>query len=128
MKKQKILISILYATLFILSCWNWIYMMIICSDIPVKPLLNEFLIAESSIVIILIIFIYLTLKGNPLLNCLILFIPNSIWIMNFIQDITYHYHKYLTILSLSMIIVLIIIFLWNVSLQIFRIRQIMRKT
>ena len=128
MKKQKIFIPILYITLFILSCWNWIYTMIICGDIPVNPLKNEFLIAESTIVIILIIFIYLTLKGNPLLNCLFLFFPNSIWIMNFIQVITYHYHKYLTILSLSMTILLFIMFLWNISLQIYRVSQIMRKT
>jgi hypothetical protein len=61
--------------------------MAICSDIPVNPLKSEFLVAESSIVIIMVVYIYLTLKGQPLLNYLILFIPNSIWIVNFIQDI-----------------------------------------
>jgi len=123
MKKQRILIFILYTTLFILSCWNWIYTMAICSDIPVNPSKSEFFIAESNIVIILIIFIYLTFKGHPPLNILFLFIPNSIWIMNFIQDISIHYHKYSTILSLSMMVVLFIILLGNIFLPIYRLNH-----
>lgn len=124
MKSQRILIFIfLYATLFILSSWNWIYTMAICGDIPVNPSKKEFLIAESTIIIILIIFIYLTLKGHPFLNYSILVIPNSIWIVNFIQDIMYHYHRYSTILSISMIIVLSIILLGNISLQIYRLNH-----
>lgn len=121
MKKQKTHISILYLTLFILSCWNWFYTRVICSDIPVNPLKSEFLIAEITILFILIIFIYLTIKGRPLLTYLILFIPNSIWIMNFTQDIEFHYHKYSTILSISMIIVLSIVLLGNISIQIYRL-------
>ena len=123
MKKLKLHISILYITLFILSCWNWFYTMAICSDIPVNPSKSEFLIAESTILIILTIFIYLTIKGRPLLNYLILLIPNSIWIMNLSQDIEFHYHKYSTFLSISMIIVLSIILLGNISLQIYGLTQ-----
>ena len=122
MKKLKPHISILYVTLFILSCWNWIYTMTICSDIPVNPLKREFMIAEFTIIIILTIYIYLTIKGRPLLNYLILFIPNSIWIMNLFQDIEYHYHKYSTILSITMIAVLSIILLGNIGLQIYRLK------
>jgi len=123
-KRQRILIFIfLYATLFVLSCWNWFYTMAICGDIPVNPSKEEFLIAESTVVIILIIFIYLTFKGHPFFNYSILVIPNSIWIVNFIQDNMYHYHKYSTILSTSMIIVLSTILLGNISLQIYRLNH-----
>jgi hypothetical protein len=118
MKRQKIFISLLYAIIFILSCWNWIYSMAICSDIPVNPSKSEFLIAEGTIVIILIINIYLIFKGYPILNYLFLFIPNSIWILNFIQDFISQFHKYASILSLSMIIVLGITFLGNILFQI----------
>ena len=122
MKKLKPHIKILYISLFILSCWNWFYTMAICSDIPVNPSKSEFLIAESTILIILTLFIYLTIKGRPLLNYLILIIPNAIWIMNLSQDIEYNYHKYSTILSVSMIVILSIILLGNIGLQIYRLK------
>lgn len=124
MKKLKKLIQpFLYTTLFILSCWNWIYIMIISSDIPVNPSKEEFLIAEGTIIIILTIFIYLTIKGYPFYNYAILLFPNSIWILNFIEDMVHHYHKYDTILSTSMIIVIFSILLWNILLDTLQSKQ-----
>jgi len=117
MKKQSPLVNILYIILIILCSWNWIYTMIINSEIP-NFKVEEFLLAESTVFIIMLLYVYLTLKGNKILNVGLLIIPNFVWIFTFIQDITYNYHIYSTIISSSMMIVVSILFIWNIYLLI----------
>tara|TARA_Y100001949_G_C15927702_1_gene304176 strand:+ start:631 stop:945 length:315 start_codon:yes stop_codon:yes gene_type:complete len=87
--------------------------MAISSDIPVNVSFEEFLIAELTIAILSLFMIYLTIKGNPWINILVLIIPNSIWIFNLTNDLKYNTHPYDTIISITMISVLSTIFLWN---------------
>lgn len=113
MKKKRSFIGILYVAFFILSCWNWFYTMLITSDIPVQVSRNEFIVAELNILIVFLLFIYLTKKGIAGLNIGLIIIPNFVWVINFLQDIKYNYHVYSTVLSSSMMVVLIIILVWN---------------
>ena len=113
---KKFLIRILYVILFILCCWNWLYTAIITSDIPMNVPFNEFIISESSILVILSIFIYLTKKGKPFINIGLLFIPNSIWTIYFVQVVLYKIPIYATIITWTMMLVMFIVLVWNIRI------------
>jgi hypothetical protein len=116
MKMQKLIVRTLYVILFFLCCWTWLYAFAASSDIPVNISYEEFINIESNILVIFFLFIYLSIKGNPIINICLLFIPNFFWIFEFVNDLTYSYHIYDTIFSSSMMVVMTIMFLLNIYL------------
>lgn len=126
MTKTGMILWIYYILLFVLSCWNWLYMMAISSDIPVNITVTEFVRAAVGIAAILLFHIYLVFRGNNAVNLLNILFPNGLWISNFIGDMHYHYHSYSTILSTSMIGCMAAILIANVIALALRRRRILQ--
>lgn len=118
MKISKLNLRTLYVILFILCCWTWLFAFVASSDIPVNISYKEFIFIESNILVVFFLFIFLSIKGNPIINICLLVIPNFLWIIGFPDVITYNYHIYDTIYSSSMMTVITIMFLWNIYLVI----------
>lgn len=117
MKTHKSIVKIIYVILFILSCWNWLYIMAVNSDIPAKnPTYKEFIEIESNILVVFFLFIYLSIKGKPLLNISLLFFFSFFWLFMFVNYINFNVHIYYAIISSSMLTVMTIMLLWNIYL------------
>jgi hypothetical protein len=93
----------IYILLFIFSCYNFVYVVIISDEMPLQITWSEFIRAEASIVLIFSVHAFLLFKGNKIINLVVLLIPNILWFLLFLQAIRYPYHPYSTTLSTSMI-------------------------
>lgn len=79
----------------------WVYEMIVASDIPVEIPFHDFVSISSLLVISLIIYSFYIRKTKHIqMNMLLLLIPLFLWFMSIQQALTYHYHKYDTLVSI----------------------------
>ncbi len=91
---------------FLLWCWT----MILSGDIPVSISIGELWFTLISILTFAIIGLFNTKKTNdPYLSLLLLSLPVFLWGFSIVQDLTYHYHIYSTIISITGFIVNLLI-------------------
>jgi hypothetical protein len=116
-------LALLYILLFIFSCYNFIYVVIVSDELPLQITWSEFIQAEGSIVLIFSAHAFLVIKGNNIINILVLLIPNVLWFLLFLQNMRYHYHPFTTILSTSMIACIAMMLIANLASLFLRKRE-----
>jgi hypothetical protein len=79
----------------------WVHKMVITSDIPVEISYKDSVVISCLLVLFLIIYSFYTRKTKYILmNTILLLIPLFMWFMSMQQALTYHYHKYDTLVSI----------------------------
>lgn len=79
----------------------WVYKMVVTSDIPVEIFFKDSVIITCMLFLFLIIYSVYTRKTKYILmNMTLLLIPLFLWFMCMQQALTYHYHKYDTLVSI----------------------------
>jgi hypothetical protein len=79
----------------------WVYKMVVTSDIPVEMFYKDSVIITCMFVLFLIIYsVYTRKTKHTLMNMILLLIPLFLWFMSMQQALTYHYHKYDTLVSI----------------------------
>ncbi|SMB86080.1 hypothetical protein SAMN00017405_1113 [Desulfonispora thiosulfatigenes DSM 11270] len=79
----------------------WAYKMLITSDIPVKMSFMDSLLITGLLLLTFIIYgFYITKTKFIKLNIILLALPLLLWFTCTQQSLTYHYHKYDTIVSI----------------------------
>lgn len=79
----------------------WTYKMIVTSDIPVEMSFNDSALIASLLVLALILYsLYVRKAKYILMNGILLVIQLFLWGMSMQQALTYHYHKYDTLVSI----------------------------
>ncbi|MGH4141151.1 hypothetical protein [Clostridium sp.] len=79
----------------------WVYKMVVTSDIPVEISYKDSVVIYCLLVLFLIIYsFYIRKTKYILMNTNLLLIPLFLWGMCMQQALTYHYHKYDTLVSI----------------------------
>ncbi|MEG0775361.1 hypothetical protein [Clostridium sp.] len=79
----------------------WAYKMLVTSDIPIEMSSRDCILVSSLLVLVLIFYnIYARKTKYVLLNITFLLLPLFVWFMSMQLALTYHYHKYDTLVSI----------------------------
>ncbi|MBW9159431.1 hypothetical protein G9F71_025270 [Clostridium sp. FP2] len=90
----------------------WVYEMVVASDIPVEISYKGSVVISCLLVLFLIIYSFYTRKTiYILMNTILLLILLFLWFMSMQQALTYHYHKYDTVVDIIGFSITLILFL-----------------
>lgn len=99
----------------------WAYKMLVTSDIPVGISFNDSILISCLLILFFILYSFYTRKTKHILiNTTLLLIPLFVWFMSVQQALTYHYHKYDTIVSVIGFFCVLILFFQTIYLKVKR--------
>jgi len=97
----------------------WAYKMVVTSDVPVEMSYKDSVIIMCTLVSFLIIYSFYTRKTKYILiNTILLLIPLFLCFMSMQQALTYHYHKYDTLVSIIGFSIILISFLQLIHMKV----------